>query len=171
MSRKEYILPFDGGILLGVSSPIDLQEVWTAGIYIVWQRFCEPARLRIAYCLSVRLSVRDSVCCPSPHVYRHVISWWLWTKSCLWGCKVIYQSSVHPFAREAVRWGPFIIFRSERKNQLFTFQWHGIWRHLHFDMFHFCSLNFSSPLSNLSVVHFVYSTPCLFIYQNTAIYC
>ncbi len=38
--------------------------------FIVWQRLCEPARLRIAYCLSIR----DCVSCLPSHIYRHVPS-------------------------------------------------------------------------------------------------
>ncbi len=41
---------------------------WLKHAIIVWQRFCEPARLRIANCPSVRLCLF----CLTPHVYRHV---------------------------------------------------------------------------------------------------
>ncbi len=45
-------------------------------------------------------------------------TWWRpWNKSCLWGYKVcsiiVYQLPVYPFARQAVRWGPFITQESE----------------------------------------------------------
>ncbi len=41
---------------------------------IVWQRFCEPAKLRIAYCLCVWLCVCVcSVACPSPKIDKDEI--------------------------------------------------------------------------------------------------
>ena len=52
------------------------QKVMVDPKIIFWQRLCEPARLRIANCHSVRLSV--CVC----------FVWHLRTESCLWGCRI-----------------------------------------------------------------------------------
>ncbi len=43
------------------------------GIIIVWQRFCEPARLKIAYCPWFRVSV-CSISCPPPQIDKDVTS-------------------------------------------------------------------------------------------------
>ncbi len=50
-----------------LASPYTFTSIERQGL-IVWQRFCEPARLKIAYCLSI--SAIGS-CLPS-HVYRTV---------------------------------------------------------------------------------------------------
>ena len=69
---------------------------------IVWQRFCELARLRIAYCLSVCASVS----CPPPHVYRQVL-YYLSDEGCELCHAYVnvkyYYLFVQPFARQAVR--------------------------------------------------------------------
>ena len=59
----------------------------------VWQRFCEPARLRIAYCPSMRVLWESSCCYWAAHCMGIVNWYWL---------------LIHPFARQAVCWGPFI---------------------------------------------------------------
>ena len=74
---------------------------------IVWQRFCEPTSLRIAYCPSV-----FHVPCSLFHVLLD-ISFHYVNPVQLMGMKSLFFNStsvifVHPFARQAVRWGPFI---------------------------------------------------------------
>ncbi len=51
----------------------DLFTLWSASnisdSFIVWQRFCEPARLRIAYCLCFRLWVVRNLMLKGTYVY------------------------------------------------------------------------------------------------------
>ncbi len=65
-------------------------------LVIVCQRFCEPARLRIAYCLFVRASLLIPYC------------------NSICGAK----SWTCPFARQAVCWGPFM-FEEICKSELY----------------------------------------------------
>ena len=60
---------------------------WQYRQIIVWQRFCELARLRIRQCQSVRVPL-----------VRHVTS-----------PGMQFLLLLYPFARQAVSWGPFII--------------------------------------------------------------
>ncbi len=46
-------------------------QVFISLILVVWQRFCEPARLRIAYCPWVRVF---SVSCPPPQIVKNSTS-------------------------------------------------------------------------------------------------
>ena len=76
----------------------------TEGVYrvpfIAWLRFCELARLRIAYCLSVCLCFACLTC----NITRNVT---IELAHCL-GIVNWYWLLIQPFARQAVRWGPFI---------------------------------------------------------------
>ncbi len=70
------------------------------GPFIARQRFFELARLRIAYCLSVCPCFACLTCNITRDVNIELANWlgivnWCWLL-------------IQPFARQAVRWGPFI---------------------------------------------------------------
>ncbi len=68
--------------------------------FIVWQRFWEPARLRIAFCPCVCVCILSDTY--ASWVYILFIQ--------ILGSQSIgyYLLLVHPFARQSVRWGPSI---------------------------------------------------------------
>ncbi len=65
---------------------------------IVWQRFCEPARLRIAYCLSVCLFVCLFLSCLTSHANKE-----RGFLSTTYSSVHLYLSLMYPFGRQAVR--------------------------------------------------------------------
>ncbi len=72
-----------------------IQERDKSSLFIVWQRFCEPARLRIAYCLSIYASV-------IPCLVRHL----MFTSSV--NAQYFNRSTpislVYHFAKQVVQW-------------------------------------------------------------------
>ncbi len=84
---------------------IFVTQAVSRGPFIAWQRFCELARLRIAYCLSVCLCFACLTC----NITRDVT---IELAHCL-GIVNWYWLLIQPFARQAVRWGPFIWNRNQ----------------------------------------------------------
>ncbi len=73
-----------------------------------------PVHLPCLLHLYLKISVYEILWSPSASGdVKSANTWWMpWNNSCLWGYKlcsiIVYQLPVYPFARQAVRRGPFI---------------------------------------------------------------